>query len=131
MAVEQNSNWDASAASPTLDVREIAREDILSCALRPGQRLHTGSLVASPDYLGRFGTPDHLEALLTHSALLQGTEAWRLKKGDRTVTIHPRGTFKADNGTALLAAALAGLGIAALPEFLITEHVASGALLRH
>jgi DNA-binding transcriptional LysR family regulator len=90
----------------------------------------TGSLVASPDYLARFGTPDQPEALLTHNALLQGTEAWRLKKGDKTVTLHPRGTFKADNGTALLAAALAGLGIAALPEFLIADQVASGALVR-
>ena len=65
-----------------------------------------------------------------HKALLQGTEAWRLKKGDKTLTIRPRGTFKADNGTALLAAALAGLGIAVLPEFLITENVDSGALVR-
>lgn len=89
-----------------------------------------GSLVASPDYLSRFGMPNDPESLLSHNALLQGTEAWRLKKGDKTVTIHPRGTFKADNGTALLAAALAGLGIAALPDFLLTEHLASGQLVR-
>src|SRR4029453_18744252 len=42
---------------------------------------------------------------------------------------HPRGRFKADNGTALVAAAIAGLGVAYLPNGLINEHLASGALV--
>ncbi len=46
----------------------------------------------------------------------------------KTITVRPRGRFKADNGVALAAAALAGLGIAALPDFLIDTHIASGAL---
>ena len=45
------------------------------------------------------------------------------------VTLHPQGRFKADNGQALVAAALAGLGIAMLPDFLIDQHIASGALI--
>ncbi len=89
-----------------------------------------GSLVATPDYLRRHGEPETPEALLTHEALLQGTESWRFMDGDRMVTIHPRGRFKADNGTAIAAAALAGLGIAALPDFLVADHLASGALVR-
>jgi len=89
-----------------------------------------GSLVASPDYLREHGEPDTPEALLGHNALMQGTESWRLMDGDKTISIHPRGRFKADNGIALAAAALAGLGIAALPDFLIADHVASGALVR-
>ena len=47
----------------------------------------------------------------------------------RVVTLHPQGRFKADNGQALVAAVLAGLGIAMLPDFLIDEHIASGALV--
>ncbi|MBB3825387.1 LysR family transcriptional regulator [Xanthomonas arboricola] len=89
-----------------------------------------GSLVATPDYLRRHGEPDTPAALLTHEALLQGTESWRLMDGDKMVTLHPRGRFKADNGTAIASAALAGLGIAALPDFLIADHLASGALVR-
>ncbi|UYB52947.1 LysR substrate-binding domain-containing protein [Xanthomonas sp. AM6] len=89
-----------------------------------------GSLVATPDYLREHGEPDTPEALLAHEALMQGTEAWRLTDGDRMITLHPRGRFKADNGAALAAAALAGLGIAALPDFLIADHIASGALVR-
>ena len=41
----------------------------------------------------------------------------------------PAGRFKADNGQALVSGALAGLGIAALPDFLIEEHLATGALV--
>ena len=46
------------------------------------------------------------------------------------ITVRPQGRFKADNGTALAAAAVAGVGIAALPDFLIDAHLASGALVR-
>jgi DNA-binding transcriptional LysR family regulator len=60
---------------------------------------------------------------------MQGTDAWQLMDGDKIITVRPRGRFKADNGTALVAAALAGLGIAYLPDGLIHEHLASGALV--
>jgi DNA-binding transcriptional LysR family regulator len=89
-----------------------------------------GSLVATPDYLREHGEPQTPEALLTHEALLQGTESWRFMDGDKIITVHPRGRFKADNGTAIAAAALAGLGIAALPDFLVADHLASGTLVR-
>jgi DNA-binding transcriptional LysR family regulator len=60
---------------------------------------------------------------------MQGTESWQLTDGDKIITVHPRGRFKADNGTALVAAAVAGLGIAYLPDWLTREHRASGALV--
>jgi DNA-binding transcriptional LysR family regulator len=60
---------------------------------------------------------------------MQGTETWRFIDGDKTVAIHPQGRFKADNGTALAAAAAAGVGIAALPDFLTEHDLASGALV--
>jgi DNA-binding transcriptional LysR family regulator len=48
----------------------------------------------------------------------------------RKITVHPRNTrFSADNGAALVPAALAGLGIAMMPNFLFTEHLKSGALV--
>jgi DNA-binding transcriptional LysR family regulator len=61
---------------------------------------------------------------------MQGTETWRFVDGDQIVGINPRGRFKADNGAALAAAAAAGLGIAALPDFLTDHYVASGALVQ-
>jgi DNA-binding transcriptional LysR family regulator len=88
-----------------------------------------GNYVASPDYIRQHGAPDTPEELLTHQVLMQGTETWPLRDGNKTLYIHPQGRFKADNGVALTVAALAGLGIAALPDFLIAEHLASGALV--
>ncbi|MBB4858788.1 DNA-binding transcriptional LysR family regulator [Novosphingobium chloroacetimidivorans] len=88
------------------------------------------SLVASPDYIARRGSPETLEDLLSHEALLQGTEPWDFVDGNETVTLNVQGRFKADNGVAIRAAALAGLGIACLPDGLVVEHLASGALVR-
>ena len=88
-----------------------------------------GKLVASPGYIETHGTPQTLAELLDHEALMQGTEPWQLIDGDKVITIHPQGRFKADNGSALIAAALAGLGIGYLPNGLTREHLASGALV--
>src|ERR1700720_1432088 len=88
-----------------------------------------GKLVASPDYIREHGAPETPDELLTHQALMQGTEAWQFIDGDKTISIHPQGRFKADNGTALAAAAVAGLGIAWLPDHLIKHHLESGALV--
>lgn len=88
-----------------------------------------GRLVASPDYLDAHGAPEVPGDIAMHEALMQGTEAWQFMDGDEVITVHPRGRFKADNGTALIAAAVAGLGIAWLPDGLTRDYVASGALV--
>jgi DNA-binding transcriptional LysR family regulator len=88
-----------------------------------------GRLVASPDYIAAQGAPETPEDIVAHEALMQGTESWQFMDGDKIVTVHPQGRFKADNGAALIAAAIAGLGIAYLPDTLIQEHVTSGALV--
>ncbi|OUM03681.1 LysR family transcriptional regulator [Variovorax sp. JS1663] len=110
------------------------------CAIRVGHlqdsgliarrigRIH-GKLVASPDYVKAHGSPETPEELAAHQSLMQGTEAWQLMDGDRIITVRPQGRFKSDNGTALVAAATAGLGIAYLPDWLTHEHLASGALV--
>jgi DNA-binding transcriptional LysR family regulator len=88
-----------------------------------------GSAVASPDYIKTHGAPATPEELLTHQALMQGTESWSFLDGDQTITVRPQGRFKADNGAALIAAAVAGLGIGYLPNIPIQEHLSSGALV--
>ncbi|RWP60381.1 LysR family transcriptional regulator [Mesorhizobium sp.] len=88
-----------------------------------------GKLVASPDYIKASGSPQTPDELVTHQALMQGTEAWQFMDGDKIVTVQPQGRFKADNATALAAAAVAGLGIAWLPDCITYDHVTSGALV--
>ena len=87
-----------------------------------------GKYVASPSYIATHGAPKTPDDLLSHEALMQGTEIWRFMNRGKPILRHPRGRFKADNGEALLSAALAGIGVAGLPDFLIEQHVASGAL---
>ena len=88
-----------------------------------------GKLLASPAYIAVHGAPETPAELGAHEALMQGSEAWQFVDGDGIVTVRPRGRFKADNGTALVAAAVAGLGIAYLPDCLTHEQRASGALV--
>ena len=89
-----------------------------------------GKLVASPDYIREHEAPETPNELITHQALMQGTETWQFIDGDKTISIHPQGRFKADNGTALAAAAVAGLGIAWLPDHLIEDYLDSGSLVQ-
>jgi DNA-binding transcriptional LysR family regulator len=89
-----------------------------------------GKLVASPAYIREHGAPEAPDELLAHQALMQGTETWQFLDGDKTISVHPQGRFKADNGTALAAAAVAGLGIAWLPDHLIKGYLDSGALVQ-
>ena len=86
-------------------------------------------VVASPDYITKYGSPETLDELVSHEALLQGTETWRFMDGEKTITIHPQGRFKADSVIALSVAATQGLGLAALPDFLTADYLASGELV--
>lgn len=88
-----------------------------------------GKLVASPDYIRTHGVPETPEELVAHQALMQGTEVWRFMDGSKVVTVRPQGRFKADSAAALAAAAVAGLGIAWLPDYVIQEYLDSDALI--
>ncbi|ALM86030.1 LysR family transcriptional regulator [Bordetella sp. N] len=88
-----------------------------------------GKFVASPDYVKAHGSPETPEELIAHQALMQGTEAWQLVDGDKVITVRPQGRFKADSGVALAVAAAAGLGVAALPDYLTAEYIAAGTLV--
>ncbi|MFC3052111.1 LysR family transcriptional regulator [Kordiimonas pumila] len=89
-----------------------------------------GTLVASPAYIQEHGAPETPEELITdHQALMQGTESWKFIRDGQIISVNPQGRFKADNGTALLAAATAGLGVAYLPDGLIYECLTSGTLV--
>jgi DNA-binding transcriptional LysR family regulator len=89
-----------------------------------------GALVASPAYLEKHGTPRAPDELLQHATISRINEEWPLMHEGSRITVHPRNSrFTADNGATLVAPALAGLGIALLPNFLISEHLASRALV--
>ncbi|WP_313608142.1 LysR family transcriptional regulator, partial [Rhizobium sp.] len=49
-----------------------------------------GNFVASPDYINIHGAPETPEELVTHQALMQGTETWQVLDGDKVITVRPQ-----------------------------------------
>ncbi|MBH2771111.1 LysR family transcriptional regulator [Serratia marcescens] len=90
-------------------------------------------LCASPAYLAARGEPQTVESLAEHEALLFSSrnqkQPWRLRdERGEWVKAPVRGRLRLDSGEALRDAALSGLGIAYLPEFMIAEDLAAGRL---
>jgi DNA-binding transcriptional LysR family regulator len=107
-------------------IRVGTLKDSCLIAKRVGQ-IH-GKLVASPSYIAAHGSPETPDDLASHRVLI-GNETWRFIDGDSIVTVQPQGRFKSDNSRALTCAAVAGLGIAYLPNCVMQEDLASGALV--
>jgi len=89
-------------------------------------------IVAAPAYLHAAGEPRHAAELVRHRLMRYAniTGPWRLHgPDDAEVTVRPEGPLAANSGDALIPALIAGLGIAALPGFIVGPHLASGALV--
>jgi DNA-binding transcriptional LysR family regulator len=87
---------------------------------------------ASPAYLAGHGRPTTPRDLLQHRCLsysgVAAQEQWRFRMGGRWLAIKPQGSFRADNGEVLRETAAAGLGVTALPSFILSPALESGAL---
>ena len=93
----------------------------------------TFTLCASPNYCARHGTPEQPEDLVDHRIAhwLSGTgeSGWIFKNDKRTIDVAQEGRLIVNNALGLYHATLNGIGIAALPDFLIREDLASGRLV--
>jgi DNA-binding transcriptional LysR family regulator len=79
-------------------------------------------LVASSDYLRRFGKPASLQELGKHRGIIYGNRGaadWRFRDGRKWVTARPQVALRVNNGLLMRDAAIAGLGIALLATFLL------------
>jgi len=92
-------------------------------------------LCAAPAYLARRGTPETIDDLATHECLVFSSrsqrQTWRFPAADggwNKAQGHSR--LRIDSAEALKDAAVAGLGIALLPDFLVAPDVAAGHLRR-
>ncbi|MGY0194238.1 LysR family transcriptional regulator [Leptothrix sp. BB-4] len=92
------------------------------------------SIVATPAYLADAGTPQRPEDLARHSCLSYWREAsddlWTLAQAGAMAQVRVRGRYHVDNPEAVAEAALAGLGIALLPDYLCQSGLADGRLQR-
>ena len=88
----------------------------------------TSMMVASPVYLDRHEPISSPADLAEHAAVTLESEVWRFHRRGRETTVSPNAHFVSDSGQAVLAATLAGIGVARLPAFLCARSVADGHL---
>ncbi|HEX8443163.1 MAG TPA: LysR family transcriptional regulator [Allosphingosinicella sp.] len=90
------------------------------------------SVLASPAYLERQGRPEQPQDLNGHDLLyyanLAMSEQFRFKVGDRTEQVTGTVRMRADSGDLLKEAAIAGLGVVQLPNFIASAAIRSGEL---
>jgi DNA-binding transcriptional LysR family regulator len=92
------------------------------------------AICASPVYLQERGIPASPDDLEAHECLCYSNIAvsheWRFAALDgRPWTVEVKGRLSANNGDALVAAALRGLGVISQPTFLVGSHLQAGTLV--
>ena len=91
-------------------------------------------VVASPDYLARHGTPEKLTDLrdlqVISYAHLADVALWQFRQGGRMVSPQVGGRLALNNGEAIRDTAIAGLGLAMLPAFIVSTALKNGALIK-
>ena len=89
--------------------------------------------VATPGYLAAAGTPLRPEDLARHNCLLHAASPghlWHFTGPRGLAEVQVQGRFSANVLEALYRGALAGLGVARLPELEVAEDLAAGRLVR-
>jgi len=91
-------------------------------------------LAAAPAYIARHGAPETPNDLARHVCLVYGNQpvarVWRFRLKDKWITPAIRPQLVANNGDVLCRAAIEGLGIVALPSFILAPAIAAGSLRR-
>lgn len=84
---------------------------------------------ASPSYLADHSAPHTLAELDDHNCLQGTLQYWRFhdRGQERNIKIHGKLSF--NSGTALLDAALKGLGLVQLPDYYVQESIETGQLV--
>ena len=106
----------------------VGSSDLIARRLAPQHRV----LCASPAYLDGHGTPQVPADLAGHSCLLfayrPGPLRWRFNGPDGSQEVEVSGPLRANNSAALREAALAGLGLILMPDWLVRADIAEGRL---
>lgn len=111
-------------------IARLAESSLIARRLAPNRLV----LCAAPSYLAAHGAPRAVEDLKDHACLLYSYQtagdAWRLcgPGGERRLAV--TGRLRINNGDALLAAALGGLGVALLPCFICGQDLRAGRLIQ-
>jgi DNA-binding transcriptional LysR family regulator len=112
---------------------EMVAKDMVAVRIGPDMR---SAVVGAPSYFATRPKPKAPQDLTTHSCINLrlpthgGLYAWEFEKGKRELRVRVEGQL-VFNGTApMLDAALAGAGLAYVPEDTVRPHLADGRLIR-
>jgi DNA-binding transcriptional LysR family regulator len=106
-------------------------KDMIAVRIAPDMRL---VVVGSPDYFARHAAPRSPQDLTDHDCIglrlptHGGLLTWEFKRRQKGVNVHVSGRLVFNSGELVLAAALAGHGLAWVPDDLVGEHIAAGRL---
>lgn len=117
--------WDLAIRVGTLQSPALIARRLAPCPM---------VVAAAPSYLAQHGTPKFVEDLRQHDCLgytlsrQAGAARWAFG-ADGTISVPVSGSLQANNGDALVLAAVAGLGIVYQPVFLVDREIRDGLLV--
>ncbi len=122
-----NKQLDLVEGGYDLAIRLGHLEDSSLIARRLGsRRLY---VCASPEYVVSHGEPYSLSELKHHNCILGTLDYWRFEESGIERNVRVKGNLRCNSGTALLDAALKGIGIIQVPDYYLTEALADGSLV--
>jgi DNA-binding transcriptional LysR family regulator len=108
-------------------IGELADSSLVSRRIAPCRRV----ICAAPDYLNTHGRPSRIEGLSSHRRIgyaYESDRSWRFATANGPVRIDVPIGHRSNNGEMTRAMLLAGLGIALLPTFLVSDELRAGRL---
>ena len=112
---------------------EQVAKDMIAVRVSPDMRM---AVVGSPTYLKKRAAPQRPQDLIEHACINLrlpthgGLYVWEFEKGGRELRVRVDGQLVFNGANQMLNAALAGFGLAYLPDGLVQPHIAKGRLRR-
>jgi DNA-binding transcriptional LysR family regulator len=112
---------------------EQVAKDMIAVRIGPDMRM---TVIGAPSYFARRKQPRTPQDLTAHDCInirlptYGGLYAWEFEKGGRELRVRVEGQLVFNNIALRLSAALAGFGLAYLPEDQVRTHLAAGRLVR-
>src|SRR5438552_12925915 len=112
---------------------EQVAKDMIAVRIGPDIRM---AVVGAPSYFAKRSPPKKPQDLTEHNCInlrlptYGGLYAWEFEKGDRELKVRVEGQLVLNGTTQMLNAALAGLGLAYVPQDLAQPHLDGGLLTR-
>ena len=112
---------------------EQVAKDMIAVRIGPDMRM---AVVGAPSYFEKRSPPTKPQDLTGHNCINLrlpthgGVYFWEFEKGGRALKVRVEGQMVLNATTQMLIAALAGLGLAYVPEEMVRAHIAEGQLKR-